>query len=251
MQLNINGMGGRSNSFLMDGANMRGYAGIATVSAADSTLGVDTIQEFRVVTNAYSADYGRAMGGVINLVSRSGSNDWRGSAFEFFRDSKFDSKNYFDIGSAPPFKRNQFGGSAGGALQRNKIFFFGGYERLQEDLGTTLLTTVPDPRRRAAARSPRPSSPTWRSTRCPMARTSAAASAQYTAHAFNKATRENFGQGRVDMQLSAKHAFFVRYTVDKAPTSCCRPACRNSRPTRPRTIRSGPRKRNGSCRRPC
>src|SRR5512132_2188366 len=102
VQLNINGMGGRSNSYLLDGANMRGYAGIATVTAADSTLGVETIREFRVVTNAFSADYGRAMGGVITLVSKSGGNGVHGSAFEFFRDSRFDAPNYFDQGGTPP-----------------------------------------------------------------------------------------------------------------------------------------------------
>src|SRR5687768_5914710 len=66
-KFNVNGMGFRSNSYLIDGANMRGYAGTATVSAAETTLGVETIQEFRVVTNAYGADYGRAMGGIISL----------------------------------------------------------------------------------------------------------------------------------------------------------------------------------------
>ncbi len=114
VQLNINGMGGRSNSFLIDGANMKGYAGIATVTAANSTLGVDTIREFRVVTNAFSADYGRAMGGVISLATKSGSNSFHGSGFEFFRDSKLDAPNYFDPADAsgdkqaPPFKRNQY-----------------------------------------------------------------------------------------------------------------------------------------------
>jgi len=82
VQLNINGMGGRSNSFLIDGANMRGYAGVATVTAADSTLGVETIQEFRVVTNAFSADYGRVMGGVISIATKSGTNVLHGSGFE-------------------------------------------------------------------------------------------------------------------------------------------------------------------------
>src|SRR5712692_995832 len=94
MQLNINGMGGRSNSYLLDGANMRGYAGIATVSAADSTLGVETIREFRIVTNAFSADYGRAMGGIVNIASKSGSNEFHGSTFEFFRDSTMDARNF-------------------------------------------------------------------------------------------------------------------------------------------------------------
>src|SRR4029077_1687447 len=108
VQLNINGMGGRSNSYLMDGANMRGYAGIATVTAADSTLGVDTIREFRVVTNAFSADYGRAMGGVISIATKSGSNQYHGSGFEFVRNSRFDAPNSFDVGGAPPFSRNQY-----------------------------------------------------------------------------------------------------------------------------------------------
>ena len=111
-KFNINGMGFRSNSYLLDGANMRGYAGTATVSAAETTLGVETIQEFRVVTNAYSADYGRAMGGVISLVTKSGTNDVHGSAFEFFRDSAMDARNFFDRGDEPPpFTRHQFGGS--------------------------------------------------------------------------------------------------------------------------------------------
>src|SRR5258707_15287525 len=153
-------MGGRSNSFLIDGANMRGYAGIATVTAADSTLGVDTIREFRVVTNAFSADYGRAMGGVISIATKSGSNAMHGSGFEFYRNSQLDAPNYFDPVNAsggkqaPPFKRHQFGGSFGGPIKPNKIFFFGGYERLQEDLGQTQLTTVPTAAARAGTVNP-------------------------------------------------------------------------------------------------
>ena len=116
VQLNINGMGGRSNSYLIDGANMKGYAGIATVTAADSTLGVETIREFRVVTNSFSADYGRAMGGIINIATKSGTNVLHGSAFEFFRDSTMDARNFFDVGEPPPFTRHQFGGAAGGPI---------------------------------------------------------------------------------------------------------------------------------------
>jgi hypothetical protein len=114
-----------------------GYAGLATVTAADSTLGVETIREFRVVTNSFSADYGRAMGGIINIATKSGSNELHGSAFEFFRNSRMDAPNYFDVGDPPPFTRHQYGGVAGGPVRKNKIFFFGGYERLQEDLGQT------------------------------------------------------------------------------------------------------------------
>ena len=98
----------------------------ATVSAAETTLGVETIREFRVVTNAYSADYGRAMGGVISLVTKSGTNEFHGSAFEFARNSKFDARNFFDGADPPPFQRNQFGAAGGGPIQRNKLFFFAG-----------------------------------------------------------------------------------------------------------------------------
>jgi len=154
-KLNINGMSFRSNSYLLDGANMRGYAGTATVSAAETTLGVETIQEFRVVTNAYSADYGRAMGGVISLVTKSGTNTVHGSGFEFFRDSSMDARNFFDRGSEPPpFRRNQFGASFGGPIQKNRLFFFGGVERLQEDLGVTTSTTVPSDAARSGAFAP-------------------------------------------------------------------------------------------------
>ena len=214
VQLNINGMGGRSNSYLIDGANMRGYAGIATVTAADSTLGVDTIREFRVVTNAFSADYGRAMGGIISIATKSGSNDYHGSAFEFFRDSRFDAPNYFDVGDPPPFRRNQYGFSAGGPIRKNRVFVFGGYERLQEDLGITLTTTVPTAAVRAGNVSPsvkpyldlypKPNGPDL-----------GGGVAQYL-YVFNRPTRENYGQARVDVQISDRHSFFVRETVDKA-----------------------------------
>ncbi|HMF93265.1 MAG TPA: TonB-dependent receptor [Vicinamibacterales bacterium] len=214
VQLNINGMGGRSNSFLIDGANMKGYAGIATVTAADSTLGVDTIREFRVVTNAFSADYGRAMGGVISIATKSGANDYHGSAFEFFRDSRFDAPNYFDVGDPPPFRRNQYGFSVGGPIRRNRIFFFGGYERLQEDLGITLTTTVP-----SAAVHTGPVNPAVRPYLdlypMPNGPDLGGGLAQYL-YVFNRPTRENFGQARVDMQVSDGHSVFIRETIDKA-----------------------------------
>ena len=214
VQLNINGMGGRSNSYLIDGANMRGYAGIATVTAADSTLGVDTIREFRVVTNAFSADYGRAMGGIISIATKSGSNDYHGSAFEFFRDSRFDAPNYFDVGDPPPFRRNQYGFSAGGPIRKNRVFVFGGYERLQEDLGITLTTTVPTAAVRAGNVSPSVK-PYLDLYPMPNGPDLGGGVAQYL-YVFNRPTRENYGQARVDVQISDRHSFFVRETVDKA-----------------------------------
>src|SRR5262245_31326989 len=219
-KLNINGMSFRSNSYLLDGANMRGYAGTATVSAAETTLGVETIQEFRVVTNAYSADYGRAMGGVISLVTKSGTNSVHGSGFEFYRDSAMDARNYFDRGAdPPPFTRHQFGASAGGPIQKNRLFFFGGVERLQEDLGVTTTSFVPSDAARSGALFPiNPiMSPYLRLFPAMNAgETSAAQGIGIFTYEFNQPTRENFYQGRVDYTVSDKDSFFARYTSDGA-----------------------------------
>ncbi len=217
-KLNINGMSFRSNSYLLDGANLRGYAGTATVSAAETTLGVETIQEFRVVTNAFSADYGRAMGGVISLVTKSGTNRVHGSGFEFFRDSSMDSRNFFDRGAEPPpFRRNQFGVSIGGPIRQNKVFFFAGVERLQEDLGITNPTFVPSAALRAGALgaiSPlvKPYLDLYPQ---PNGADLGGGIALYT-YESTQPTRENFFQGRIDYTLSEKDSVFARHTYDGA-----------------------------------
>jgi hypothetical protein len=213
VQLNINGMGGRSNSYLLDGANMRGFAGVASVTAADSTLGVETIREFRVVTNAFSADYGRVMGGIVNIATKSGSNELHGSGFEFFRNSRMDARNFFDPGEPPPFTRHQYGGAVGGPIVKNRVFFFGGYERLQEDLGQTIITAVPTAAVRTGAVNPavRPYLDLYPLPNGPSLGPDIA---QYT-YAFTRTTRENFLQGRVDVQLSHKDLLFVRHTSDR------------------------------------
>ena len=219
-KLNINGMSFRSNSYLLDGANMRGYAGTATVSAAETTLGVETIQEFRVVTNAYSADYGRAMGGVISLVTKSGTNTIHGSGFEFFRDSSMDARNFFDRGTnPPPFRRNQFGTSVGGPIQKNRLFFFGGVERLQEDLGVTTTSFVPNDAARSGAFAPISSAVRPYLDLVPKMNGGEIGTNQgigQFSYEFNQPTRENFYQGRADYAVSDRDSIFARYTYDGA-----------------------------------
>src|SRR5262245_12398648 len=219
-KLNINGMGYRSNSYLLDGANVRGYAGTATVSAAETTLGVETIREFRVVTNAYSADYGRAMGGVISLVTKSGTNECHGSAFEFARNSKFDARNFFDGEDPPPFKRNQFGAAGGGPIQHNKLFFFAGVERLQDDLGNTEITTVPNAAARAGAFGPvNPAILPYLSMYpLPNGRDLGNGTAEYR-YESQSPTPQTFYQGRVDYNLTQNDSFFFRFTADGADQS--------------------------------
>jgi len=108
-----------------------------------TALGVDAIAEFQILTNAYSAEYG-GNGGVINASSRPGTNSFHGSAFEFVRNNDLESRNFFDGASPPTFRRNQFGGSVGGPIKKDKIFFFASYEGLRQDQVITGLITVPD-----------------------------------------------------------------------------------------------------------
>ncbi len=108
-----------------------------------SSLGVDALGEFQVLTNTYSAQFG-GNGAVMNAVSRSGTNTWHGSAYEFIRNSALDAKQYFDPSRIPPFKRNQFGGTLGGPIQRNKMFFFFNYEGIRQSYGESAAVNVPD-----------------------------------------------------------------------------------------------------------
>src|SRR6202043_2289773 len=106
-------------------------------SVLGGNLGVDAIQEFSVLTSNYSAEYGRTSGGVVNAVTRSGSNQFHGGAYEFLRNSALDARNFFDGSTIPPFKRNQFGASAGGPIQKDETFIFGDYEGIRQSKGVT------------------------------------------------------------------------------------------------------------------
>jgi len=144
-QVSIAGARPEQTGYLLEGTNISDVSDKAPSSVAGVLLGVDTVQEFSVQTHGYSAEFGRAAGGIISAVTKSGTNSFKGTMFEFLRDSKFDAKGYFDEGDAPPpFTRNQFGGTLGGPIVRNKLFFFGSYEGLRERLGTTRIARVPN-----------------------------------------------------------------------------------------------------------
>ncbi|HEX4039151.1 MAG TPA: carboxypeptidase-like regulatory domain-containing protein [Acidobacteriaceae bacterium] len=130
--------------YLLDGTNVMSFfndnAGNAGLGTA---LGVDAIQEFKVETNTFSPEYARSGASVINAISRSGTNDLHGSAYEFIRNSAVDARNYFDGSSIPPFRRNQFGISLGGPILRDRAFYFVNYEGLRQALGETELGGSP------------------------------------------------------------------------------------------------------------
>ena len=141
--LSISGARPQQNNYRLDGVSVNDYSGGGPASVLGVSLGVDAIQEFSVVTSNASADYGKTSGGVINAVTRSGSNELHGTAYEFLRNSALDTRNFFDPAKPPPFKRNQFGAGAGGPIKKNRTFFFADYEGLRQGLGITTVDTVP------------------------------------------------------------------------------------------------------------
>jgi hypothetical protein len=123
--LNIGGQRGRSTLVQVDGADNTD----ASVNAARSTLSQEAVQEFQVITNSYAAEYGRASGGVINVVSKSGTNALHGDLFGFLRHRSFQAKNAFAPIPDPPFTRTQYGASLGGPIKKDKTWFFAAFEQ--------------------------------------------------------------------------------------------------------------------------
>ena len=145
---NVNGQRNQSNNFLLDGATNNDTFNTGFVLRPPP----DAIQEFKILTHSYSAEYGRNSGSVVNVVTKSGSNEWHGSAWEFNRDDKFQNKNYFvELANQPKpkFKQNQFGAALGGPLVKDKLFAFGYYEGYRNQKGTTSNLTVPSAAQRS------------------------------------------------------------------------------------------------------
>ena len=142
----VNGSGEASNVYLMDGTEMMG-TGLGYMlpgGVLGVNTGVDAIQEFSVLTSNYSAAYGKKAGAIINVATKSGTNEFHGAAFEFLRNSQLDARNFFDGLHIPAFKRNQFGGDLGGPVKKDNSFFFFNYEGLREGLGVSKVAVVPD-----------------------------------------------------------------------------------------------------------
>ncbi|HEV2248694.1 MAG TPA: carboxypeptidase-like regulatory domain-containing protein [Terriglobia bacterium] len=137
--LTVNGISASQNNFLMDGVdnNEWGLGGVVSLPPPDA------IQEFRTEENAMSAEFGRG-GAAVNIVLKSGTNQLHGDFWEFVRNDKLDARNFFDD-TRPAFRRNQFGGSAGGPIIRDRLFIFGDYQGTRIRQGQTFLSTVPTP----------------------------------------------------------------------------------------------------------
>jgi hypothetical protein len=225
--MSVNGQDPRSNVYLLDGTLLNDITNGPAGSAAGTSLGMETVREFRVETNAYSAEFGRSSGGQISVITKSGTNDLSGSAYEFHRNDALDARNFFDPpGETPDFRRNQFGGTIGGPLQADRAFFFFGYEALRENLGRTVSTVVPDDNAREGLlpgpggvlqrvpinagvlpflqEYPRANGPSFGD-----------GTAAFT-FPFEQRLDQDFLQARIDYNPGARHQFFGRYTFDDA-----------------------------------
>src|ERR1700692_3431889 len=150
-EFSMNGARGRSNNYLLDGTDMNdGYRNDPAINEAgvfgtpSTILPIDAVAEVRVISN-FEPEYGRNAGAVVNIVTKSGTNAWHGTAAEYFRNDALDARNYFNPSSQPkpPFHNNQYGASLGGPIIKDKTFFYVDYEGQQEPVGVVTLATVP------------------------------------------------------------------------------------------------------------
>ncbi len=224
--MSVNGQDPRSNVYLLDGTLLNDMTNGPAGSAAGTSLGMETVREFRVETNAYGAEFGRNSGGQVSVITKSGTNEFSGSGYEFHRNDAFDARNFFDPpGSKPDFRRNQFGGTVGGPLRTDRAFFFFGYEALREKLGRTVSTLVPDDNARngllpaAGALQPLTINPDVLPFLLEYPRANGPSfgdgTAAYT-FPFEQRLDQNYIQGRIDYNLGTSHQFFGRYTFDDA-----------------------------------
>ncbi|RSL16051.1 carboxypeptidase family protein [Edaphobacter aggregans] len=209
----ISGRRPQDNLFLLNGVEYTGASLINVTPGGTSgqLLGVDAVREFNVVSDTYSAAYGKRQGAQISIVTLSGTNSLHGSAYEFIRNSALDARNYFDQSHIPAFQRNNFGGSLGGPIKRDKLFLFGNYEGYRQNLGLSDVTLVPDNASRAAAvASVKPLLQLWPVQNGPELGSGIA----YAYSNPMQRIREDFGTTRFDYNISPKDLFFAVYTID-------------------------------------
>jgi hypothetical protein len=226
---NVNGMRNQSNNFLLDGATNNDSFNTGFVLRPPP----DAIQEFKILTHSYDAEFGRNAGSVVNVVTKSGTNDWSGSAWEFNRSDALQAQNVFAT-AKPALKQNQYGGAVGGPLAKNRLFLFSYFEGFNNKQGTTDTRTVLSAAQRggdfsggAPIRDPLTGQP-FPGNVIPSSRISPIASAILEKYvpppnaASNRVTRSpnvedtrgQFGT-RVDYHLSDQHAFLGRYIVGR------------------------------------
>jgi hypothetical protein len=210
--------GARPNqiSYLLDGADVNSQGNQSPGSAAGGLLGVETVREFQILVNNYSAEYGRSAGGIVSAVTRSGTNSLHGAAFEFHRNDALDAKTFFDPPDEPkpPLTRNQFGGFAGGPIRRDRTFFFGSYEGLRQDLTETGIARVPGRATRART-DIHPAIQPYMALYPPPNGPESGATGQYIT-TLTEPTREDYMVVKIDHTFSENDSISGRYVHDDA-----------------------------------
>jgi outer membrane receptor protein involved in Fe transport len=226
-QLTISGARPQQNNYRLDGVSLNDYANGAPGSVLGGNLGVDAIQEFSVLTSNYSAEYGKTSGGVVNAITRSGTNDFHGSAYEFLRNSALDARNYFEDPTAgkAPFKRNQFGVGVGGPIVKNKTFFFADYEGIRQAKGISNVNFVPSADARNGNIHDANGNPLTVTVDpsvqqyfpfYPIPQCTGIDICQFV-YSANQVVNENYFTTRIDHRFSEKDSLFGTYLYDKTP----------------------------------
>src|SRR6516225_5964830 len=224
-QLTISGGRPTQNNYRLDGNSINDYGNGGPGSVIGGNLGVDAIQEFSVLTGNYSAEYGRTSGGVVNAISKSGTNAFHGDAYEFFRNAKLDATDFFVNASGqpkPPYKRNQFGAAAGGPIRKDRTFIFGDYEGVRQSQGFPVTSIVPSD----AARQGNLANGTHVNVDPATQRylalyphSNGAVNGDKGVFTFAgvRVVNENFYTIRGDHKISSKDSLFATYMYDDAP----------------------------------
>lgn len=222
--LSMSGSRNTSNHFLLDGTSIMNAENSLPRSAAGVQLGSDAVMQVQVYSAGYSAEYGRSSGGVMNSITRSGSNELHGMGFWFLRNSQLDARNFFDRdANPPPFKRNQFGASLSGAMAKDRSFFLVSFEGLRDRLTETNVSFWPDAEARRGNLGPsRPLIPVAPSVRpylnlmpLPNDRNEGGGIGRHVAPQYLPTT-EDYLTLRLDQKITDRDSLFARYTFDDA-----------------------------------
>jgi hypothetical protein len=227
----ISGTRSTQTNYRIDGISIADYSNSGPGSTTGFALGVDAIQEFSVLTGSADAEYGRTGGSAINAITRSGTNEFHGSGFEFLRNSSLDAANFFDNAQGvekPPLRRNQFGGTVGGPIQKERTFFFVNYEGFRQIIGQTLTgTTFSESAHNGIVYLPGGGTTTvdplvmpflalWPNPNQPVPADSN--TGQYS-FASNQTYTDNFVDARLDHKFSEKDSFSASYQYENGSFS--------------------------------
>ncbi len=213
--IRFNGHSLDDSNFTFDGIDISGVQEQTQKADTRLNISLDSIEEFRVATAVYTAESGAAGGAQVNVVSKSGSNNWHGTAYDYLRNSKLDTRSPFDPSQIPAFRLNQFGAQIGGPVVKDKAFFFLNFEGLEQSLGQTLTSFVPSAAFRSAVLAKSPAlAPLINAY--PVGGTPIDPDTNQISVGVKNTVREDAGLFRFDYRFSDNTTSYVRYNIDNA-----------------------------------